>query len=378
MSIPFRPLLPIAVALLTLPASAQLNDCPDCTCTLPQWPGTTLTTQATHGPCGEEQSLSLPANNHGRFHAEQGNTYTISFCGLAANTFAFVTTDDAQQTVLTCDLDGCGTFHGPSRLRFTPTSTGTYRLHVFAGLCGILLTAGEVPLLLQCTTSEPPLNDTCEAATALTPQAWCEEYLSSLAGAAPGGAADCLGPGSRPDVWFSFVAQEESVTVRVQGLVDLDALLSIHAGDCGDPVELGCVNDSLAGQLEQLAISGLQVGSTYLVRVQHAQPMQACETLFSICVVEGLPTAIPPVAGGALELVQDGTGRPVVINRGAACTVDLRVLDSAGRRVHQARMSLMAGEERAPALPAMAPGAYLLHLSTDGNTTMTRFFATGQ
>jgi hypothetical protein len=377
MSVHFRPLLPMALALLTLPTSAQLNDCPDCSCTLPQWPGTTLTTQATHGPCGEEQSLSLPANNHGRFHAEQGNTYTISFCDLAANTFAFISTDDEQQTVLTCDLDGCGTFNGPSRLRFTPTSTGTYRLHVFAGSCGILLPAGEVPLLLQCATTEPPLNDACEAATALTPQAWCEEYITTMAGASTGGPADCLGPGSRPDVWFSFVAQEESVTVRVQGLVDLDVLLSIHAGDCGNPVELGCVNDSLAGQLEQLAISGLQVGSTYLARVQHAQPLQACETVFSICVVEGLPTALTPLAGGALELVQDGSGRPLLINRGAACTIDLHVLDAAGRIVHQTRFVLMHGEERSPTLPALALGSYLLRFSVDGNPMIARSFSPG-
>jgi hypothetical protein len=114
-----------------------------------------------------------------------------------------------------------------------------------------------------------PANDDCSGATVLL----CGETLdgTTLGASESGLDAECNGftSPSPEDVWYSFEAQESfsyTVTVDPNGS-DIDAVLFVYSGDCGQLVDVACADDGfIPGTGEQLILSDLEPG-TYYVRV---------------------------------------------------------------------------------------------------------------
>src|SRR5690606_9779523 len=140
----------------------------------------------------------------------------------------------------------------------------------------------------------PPANDDCTNATVLVPAETCvPSSASSLAATESMPAASCSGWGSPSanDVWFQFVAADETHTIQVQNST-FDVVLGLYS-DCGTLIS--CVDDVFPDGYENLIVSGLTVGNTYYVRVYG---YNGGTGTFDICVVGGAVapecTAIAP------------------------------------------------------------------------------------
>jgi hypothetical protein len=90
----------------------------------------------------------------------------------------------------------------------------------------------------------------------------------SLASESWSGSAQCAGPGSQPDVWYSFAAQASTSYIQVAGGGDLDVVIEVFDA-CGG-AQLICRNNTGAGGTETALINNLSVGNTYYFAVYHA------------------------------------------------------------------------------------------------------------
>ncbi|MGC4040117.1 MAG: T9SS type A sorting domain-containing protein [Flavobacterium sp.] len=140
-------------------------------------------------------------------------------------------------------------------------------------------------------TADPPANDECDGAIALTVDAnsCANPTPGTTAGATPS-AQDPSEVSGNPnnDVWYSFVATETDHRITVGNIVNLDAEsstdmgIAVYSGSCD---ALTFVDTSDPGTMY---LTGLTVGDTYYVRVygwaSDAEPMS-----FEICIGSTLP-----------------------------------------------------------------------------------------
>lgn len=117
------------------------------------------------------------------------------------------------------------------------------------------------------TTPQVPSNNECAGAIALavdndgnTEQG--ELYSTNLATFS--GVPNCAVFGN--DVWFSFVAPNDPVTVEVNALNN-DAAIELLSGTCGSLVSVLCNGDNVNRTNNILNANNLQPGTTYFARV---------------------------------------------------------------------------------------------------------------
>lgn len=135
--------------------------------------------------------------------------------------------------------------------------------------------------MLLCTTRlwAQPANDGCETPVPIADvTSWCSvagEFTSVGATLSGYGPASCFSNAGN-DVWFSFVAEAEDVTVIVRGATNVapggtlnQPEVAIYAGTCGGIInELQCETDAVGADIIEVYKGGLTVGETYLIRVQ--------------------------------------------------------------------------------------------------------------
>lgn len=126
-----------------------------------------------------------------------------------------------------------------------------------------------------------PANDFCANATALMPAASCNVTIGTLSGSEMETADTCTG-NSLQDVWFSFVATEETMRVTVTTNDSLNPGLEVFEGDCA-ATPMTCVNTNSGGFGEVFFSQNFTIGQTYYVRVFHASAGISMST-FSICI----------------------------------------------------------------------------------------------
>jgi len=139
----------------------------------------------------------------------------------------------------------------------------------------------------ECVGTPAPDNNNCDSAEPLA----CDAVLdgSTVAATQSGLPAFCNGftSTSPEDVFYSFDADGNSnytITVDPNGS-DIDAVLFVYSGVCGELVEIACADDGFTpGTGETLTLEGLEAG-TYYVRVfnwtsggQSFQISLACES----------------------------------------------------------------------------------------------------
>ncbi len=90
-----------------------------------------------------------------------------------------------------------------------------------------------------------------------------------------GGVAD-------DDVWYKFVATSTTHTVTVTPTTLVNASFQVFSGTCGTPTSLACINATTGALAETTNLTGLTIGTTYLIRIYSAG--NTGQGNFSICV----------------------------------------------------------------------------------------------
>lgn len=146
-----------------------------------------------------------------------------------------------------------------------------------------------------------PTNDNCTGASALTVNSTCVATSGNTANATesqPG----CAGTAD-DDVWYSFVVPANGqAIIEVQGSTSFDAVLEAFSGSCGNLTSLGCIDGTLAGELEQGVLTNAVPGETIFLRVYHYFAAVPATTTFTICVYN-LETPSNDLCSGATPLV---------------------------------------------------------------------------
>ena len=155
---------------------------------------------------------------------------------------------------------------------------------------------------------QPPANDECTGAVALTPNVACTNTAGTLDLATPSAAPlGCFAAGTYYDVWYSFVATASAVhtvTLSSQGANFTAPRIQIYGGPCGTLVSLGCaVGNSLAQ-------AGLVNGLTYYVRIANfgVNPSGTGTVAnFNICVTRAAAPPANDACAGAFLLTSSTT-----------------------------------------------------------------------
>lgn len=124
-----------------------------------------------------------------------------------------------------------------------------------------------------------PANDECANATPLTNlNNWCSvaaAYSNAGATLSSQTTPGCF-PNGSADIWFSFVAQANTVNVRVIGATSgnippggslQSPQFAIYSGSCNSLVEVQCSSDGFGNNIAETFAGPLTVGQTYYIRV---------------------------------------------------------------------------------------------------------------
>lgn len=149
-----------------------------------------------------------------------------------------------------------------SSFNLTPGNTYYFRVYGWNG------TECNFTAQLSSGLPPPPGNDVCSANTQI--------FAGSTIGGTTVGATQSLAPSScggftsttANDVWFRFLksASMDSLIVYPD-IAGLDMVLEIRSGSCTASSQVSCSDQTGAGGIEKISLSGLTNGTTYLVRV---------------------------------------------------------------------------------------------------------------
>ncbi len=149
-----------------------------------------------------------------------------------------------------------------------------------------------------------PDNDECAGAITLTPSASCNSTAFSNANATGSLPTTSCSPGGNPDqdVWFKFVAQSTSATIRVGSVNISDPVIQYFSGSCANLVSRGCSDFYIEGFDENLTATGLTIGTTYYVRVFDYRGAAIGAQDFTICIINNPTTLANDNCAGAIPV----------------------------------------------------------------------------
>ncbi len=172
------------------------------------------------------------------------------------------------------------------------TVGSTYFVRVYGWAGG----SGAFTICVTHTAPPPPANNDCANATTLTPGASCTPTAGTTVNATqslPGITCATFTGTADDDVWYKFTATAANHDVTVVGGAGFDAVVDVRTGSCNG-TNIGCADATVASGTETVNLSGLTVGSTYLVRVYSFSSLSSAQGTFTICVttpVVGTPPA---------------------------------------------------------------------------------------
>ncbi|MGJ8660597.1 MAG: gliding motility-associated C-terminal domain-containing protein [Bacteroidota bacterium] len=151
-------------------------------------------------------------------------------------------------------------------------------------------------LLISISAWAQPSNNNCTGAIVLTPGASCVPVSGTTAGATQSQPA-CSGAAT-DDVWYTFTANSNSLSVVVAGSTAFNAVVQLFSGSCGG-TSMACVNATGNGGIETITSTSLVVGTQYWVRVHHFTSSASSNPTFTICVTA--PLVEPPCDPNSVE-----------------------------------------------------------------------------
>ena len=149
------------------------------------------------------------------------------------------------------------------------------------------------------STLTEPENDDCETSIALDHSAICAPSNGSLQ-VATESIPGCDGSANN-DVWYAFTANTNAASIEVIGSNELDAVVEIYAGTCGNLNSLGCINNGYEGDPEATISNNLIIGSTYYVRIYDWNNWVPNTMDFTVCVEAFEQCAISPGINSTIE-----------------------------------------------------------------------------
>jgi hypothetical protein len=254
---------------------------------------------------------------------------------------------------------------------------GTYTLVVVpTTFSGYACSTGQNDYDLYVNYCNPPANDECAGAVALTVGTTCT-YTAGTGTGATESLPACVNadPGiANDDVWFSFTPSSSEVTIDVQGSSGYDVVFEVYSGTCGSLSSLGCVDDNfITGGLESGEFTGLTPGMTYRVRVYDWYATAPSTPNFDICVYNSTVTGIDEAQAGNINLYPNPSNGTFALEMGdVEGVVELTVVDLTGRQV-AAERAFASGSLRQNFDLQLATGNYILKAVASNGVKTVRF-----
>ena len=177
----------------------------------------------------------------------------------------------------------------------TPGTTYYVRVYTYTS------TSGQTSTFDVCigTPPPPPVNDECSGAISLTMSSdgSCNAVSSDIYSGTDSGISSCGGT-ANDDVWFSFVATNDSA--YVDRIADFDSEVEVFDGCSGS--SLGCQDSE-----GSFALTGLTVGNTYWIRIHSwsSTVPSSGNTGFTICVFGPSPPPANVMCGSMEPICSD-------------------------------------------------------------------------
>lgn len=165
------------------------------------------------------------------------------------------------------------------------------------------LGVGDFTICVQGFTTV--INNDCSTATTLISSTTCTPVSGTLINSTVSDIEDECNNYENHDVWYSFVAQSANTTIIVESLDLMDPIISVYTGACGSLTQVSCEDDE-GGEIEELELSNLTVGSTYFIRVTDYHGGSDGSTEFSICVTH--EASVDPCADVTITGAVTGCG----------------------------------------------------------------------
>jgi hypothetical protein len=266
-------------------------------------------------------------------------TLLLDTCGSSFDTVLSVFTGSCSgPTLVACNDDaiaGPCLFTPQSFLSFPVAAGTTYLVRV----AGYATASGDFNLR---TALVGPPNDLCVNSTPIAPG---NSYAASTCAASSEAAADCVAI-SGHDVWFSYTPASTHLLLLDTSGSSFDTVLSVFTGDCANPTQIACNDDTrpgadasslsfyaFAGVPYSIRLAGVAAASgEATLNVQATQVNDRCQDALLIT----SPTTIGSTAFAAREnatACNPGATAPDVWYRWTApCAADV-VIDTCGSSI---------------------------------------------
>ncbi|MCB0687460.1 MAG: hypothetical protein KDC53_13085 [Saprospiraceae bacterium] len=158
-----------------------------------------------------------------------------------------------------------------------------------------------------CAYIDSPPNDSPNDARGIEHLNVCQ-YLVGTSLNATETYPGCVGTAD-DDVWYKFVATNESAIIEVQGNGTYDAVLEFYSDPLAEP--LSCTNQTLGGGLESYMATNLIPGNLYYYRIYDYCPytISPSDWTFTTCVYGGVSVPTNDECSGAIEIpITNGQG----------------------------------------------------------------------
>lgn len=134
-----------------------------------------------------------------------------------------------------------------------------------------------------------PSNDNCTNATILVPSPSCTSVSGTLLNASNSSILNSCAGGT--DVFYLFEATASTATVEVVPSVGMDIVIGVFESCNG--VNISCTDAQSVGVAENVSLSDLVIGNTYLVQVKNITATTSANAGFTICLNSASPP--PPI-----------------------------------------------------------------------------------
>ncbi|MBN8642926.1 MAG: T9SS type A sorting domain-containing protein [Flavobacteriales bacterium] len=142
-------------------------------------------------------------------------------------------------------------------------------------------------------------NDLCDNAIALSPSNNCNYVTGSFNGSSISTAPPSCTPNASQDVWYSFVATEQTIQITLQANSNVNHAFEVFQGSCTSN-SLVCVNNNGISFGETYINNNFIVGQTYYVRVLNASGNLSTAN-FGIC-IQNYPTPANDLCTNAISI----------------------------------------------------------------------------
>jgi hypothetical protein len=156
-----------------------------------------------------------------------------------------------------------------------------------------------------CLTKYPtPANDLCANATELFPGTTCSYVGGTFIGSTLDGPAACPAGTTSQDIWYKFVATEQTYSIYLNPVSFFNPGFQIFEGSCSGTA-MACVNNFGSNTSEYYINNNFVIGQTYYVRFFHNMTGNSSDNI-SFCITK-YPKPVNDTCGNATLLNQNVT-----------------------------------------------------------------------